>query len=150
MSRINCTVVSDEVTLVANTAKTIIILTAAAQHRIAVKGFSLTMKGIAPTNEPGIVEFYRTSTAGTSTAATPKRLVPGSETIQTIAGVDATVEPTLEAGQPMRRVCIHPQGGHVEKWGPDDEIILAGGERLTMRAKFDDAVTLIGELYFEE
>lgn len=150
MSRLTFTLVSDEVTMVAATAKTVLRLDAPANHRVALKGVGVYFKGITSSNEPVTVELLRCTTAGTMTSKTPKRLQPGAETIQSTGAQDASAEPTMESGQPLRRWTVHPQGGHVEKWGPDDEIVLAGSERAALRITADDGVVVIGELYAEE
>lgn len=151
MAGLRCALTTEgEIALTAATAKTILQVVAAANHRVSLCGFSVSFDGVTAANEPVNVELLVQSTAGTMSAATPVRDGdPGSETLQTTAQKNATVEPT--AGNILRRWLFHPQGGGMERsFGYDERITIPGGTRLGLRCTAPQAVNVVGHMLFEE
>ncbi len=152
MARMKLSVTTEgEVGLVAATAKTILQLVAAANTRVAVRGFSVSFDGTSGSAEPVQVDVLRQTGAGTGgSAATPvKEDGLGSETIQTTAQKNiATTEPT--AGDVLRRYQIHPQTGAEFKFGLDEELIIPGGGRLGLRCTAPANVNAVGHFSIEE
>jgi hypothetical protein len=149
MAGIRVAATTAEVALTAATARTVLQVVAAANHRVLVEQISVSFDGISPTAEPVIVELLRQTTAGTMSALTPVKLSDaGSETIQTTAQHSATAEPT--AGDVLWRVEIHPQTG-IEKLFPlGQEMIVAGGGRLGVRCTAPAAVNVVAGLVVNE
>lgn len=138
-----------EVALVAATPKTILQVVALANHRVKILGWGVSFDGVSPTAEPVQVRLLRQTTAGTMTAATPKKTDPGpTETLQTTALKAATAEPT--AGDVMRAVEVHPQGGYEEQLPFGQEYIVPGGGRLGIECNAPAGVNVRGWIRFEE
>ena len=89
-------------------AKTIIQIVAASNHRVFIKCVDVSFKGIVVTDAPIYVRVLRQTTAGTMSALTPtKGNNADDETLQTTAQHTATAEPT--AGDVLKSREIHPQ-----------------------------------------
>lgn len=100
-----------EVALAAATAKTVIEITAGANHRALVEQFGFFFDGISGTDQPVVVELIRIGTTGTGTAGTPVKRDPDmSETLQVDFKYNFTVEPT--GITVLKRWNIHPQSGY--------------------------------------
>ena len=138
------------VALSAATAKTVVQLVAAANHRVKVLGWGVFFDGATSTATPVLVELLRQTSAGTMTALTlVKTNDPGAETLQTSAQHTATVEPT--AGNVVSRLDVPAYGGMYQvQLPPGQEIIMAGGERLGIRCTAPATVNAVAELFFEE
>ena len=149
MARLRTVVTTEgEIALSAAAAKTILQIVAPANQRIAVRGFSVSFDGVSSSAEPVQVDILKQTTAGTMTAATPVKEVPGGETVQMTAQKNATAEPT--AGDILRRYEVHPQTGFERPFAFDEEIVLAGGDRLGLRCTAPAAVNVLGHFACEE
>lgn len=130
-------------------AKTVLQVVAAANHRVLIKEWGLFCKGIAPTDAPLKVRLLRQTTAGTMTALTPlSRGGSYTETIQTTAQHTATVEPT--AGDVLAQREIHPQTGYQTILPFGEEIVIAGGGRVGIEVTAGVSISVIPEIVFEE
>ncbi len=144
MSAIHGSANTAEVALAAATAKTVLQLVAAANHRVKVKSWGVSFDGISETAAPVVVELLRQTDAGTMSALTPQKTRPASETLQTTAQHTATAEP---AGTTVvDSMEVHPQGGYEKVC--DYEI--GGGERFGIRCTAPAIVNVIGKMDFEE
>lgn len=145
MAALEAIVNSGNVALLANTAKTVLQLTAPANHRIRVKGFSVTLAGTAPIDLT--VRVVRQTTAGTGTTATPVKLDPGAdETLQTSVTGNFTVEPTADAVLQFKRL----QGSYEKMLPMGQEWIVPGNGRLGIECTATSAATVAVECSFEE
>ena len=127
---------SGEVTLVANTAKTVLQIKAPANQRLAVKSLRITGKQPAGgTDTPFKLRLTRsTSNFGTGTAQTPKANNPSfTETPQSSASQNFSVEPTGPADTNQWWE-IQPQGGVIEFLPPGLDIPIPGGQSLNFEA----------------
>lgn len=151
MARLRAAVTTEgEIALSAATAKTILQLVAAANHKVAVKGFSVSFDGTSVTAEPVQVDLIRQTSAGSGgTAATPYAEDTSSETVQTTAVKGCTSEPTGTTII-LRRYDVHPQTGFEVRFNSDDEIVLAGGGRLGIRCTAPATVNALAHFSFEE
>lgn len=141
--------VTAEVALAAATAKTVLQLVAAANHRVQVLEWSVAFDGTSTTAEPVLVELLRQTTAGTMSALTPVKMDDSlSETLQTTAQHTATAEPT--AGDVLRRIEVHPQQGFVQEFGLGNEIIVGGGDRVGIRCTAPAVVNVVAGIRFCE
>lgn len=116
--------------------KTLLQLVAAANHRLLVQGFGISIKGIASTDPPVLVQLLRqtdggTMTAGTAGTHTAKKNSSDDETLQTTARINATVEPT--AGDILFSREVHPQSGEYFWFPFGQEIAVPGGTRVGIR-----------------
>jgi hypothetical protein len=138
-----------EIALAAATAKTVLQLVAAANHRVKVLGFGVYFDGVSTTAEPVQVRMLRQTTAGTMTALTPvKRDDSITDTLLTTAQHTATVEPT--ASDVLEVAEVHPQT-FLEKWYPlGAEPIIGGGDRLGIECTAPATVNVRAQLIFEE
>jgi hypothetical protein len=138
-----------EIALTAATAKTVIQLVAATNHRVRVGGYGVYFDGVSTTEAPVQMRVLRQTTAGTMSALTPtKRDDSVADTLLTTAQHTATAEPT--AGDALDVKEIHPQSGY-EVWLPMGwEIIVGGGDRLGIELTAPSAVNVRAVIYFEE
>ena len=108
---------SGEVTGI-TTAKTILGLAPAANHRVFIKAFTVSFKGVVVTNEPVTVELIRFTSDGTGSAGTVrKKDVDASENVEAGFKYNYTVEPT--GVTVLKSFSVHPQG----TWG---EVMISG------------------------
>lgn len=149
MAGVNLAFSSAEVSLVAATAKTVAMLSAAAQHRVRVTGLSIYFKDTVVTDTPVKVELVRCTTAGTFSSGTVvKKDENAGETIQTTAGFNASAEPTITDILEMKE--IHPQTGEKFFWPFSQEVYIKGGNRLGVRMTAAQAQTATCNFEFEE
>lgn len=138
-----------EIALAAATAKTVLQLVAATNHRVKVLGFGIYFDGVSTTAEPVQVRILRQTTAGTMTALTTfKRDDSIADTLLTTAQHTATAEPT--AGDLIEAREVHPQQGW-EVWYPQgSELIVGGGDRVGIEATAPATVNCRAQFIFEE
>lgn len=132
--------------LAAATAETVLQLTAAANHRVKLKAYSITVAGTSPVDLT--VRLVRQTTAGTSgTAVTPVKLDPGcDETIQTSAATNFSAEPT--AGDVVGYLRL--QGSYKEVFPMGQELVIPGGGRIGIECTCTATATVAAEFRFEE
>jgi len=149
MADLRGTIEAGEIALSAATAKTIVQLVAASNHRVKVTRWGVFFDGTDVTEEPVQVEIVRQSTAGTSSANTPKKLDDSlAESLQTTARENCTAEPTT--GDILYRYNIHPQQGYETVYPFGQEIKVGGGGRLGIRCTAPAAVNVNTFIEFEE
>lgn len=140
---------SGEVSLTAATAKTVLQIVAAANHRVKVNGIHIALKGIVVTDTPVKVRVLRQTTAGTMSPGTPvKNNSADDETLQTTALVNASAEPT--AGDVLETFEIHPQTQYRCFYPLGQEIIVPGGGRLGIELTAAQNQTATAGIDFEE
>jgi len=130
-------------------AKTIGQLIAAANHRVMLKGWGVSLAGIVATEAPVLVELVRQTTAGTTTALTPVKIdETDDETLQTTARHTATAEPTT--GDIIESHEVHPQGGSFDVIYSHPGKTIMGGGRLGIRVTAGVTVNCTFWMDFEE
>jgi len=129
-------------------AKTVLQLVAAANHRVVVKEVVVTFAGQTNGHLPILAELLRQSDAGTMSSLTPKKNGDFGETLQTTAQHTATVEPT--PGDVLDYKYIHPQGGHDWQAVFGDEYEVPGGGRLAVRVTAANDVNCAVSISAEE
>lgn len=138
-----------EIALSAATAKTIVQLVAAANHRVKILSWGVFFDGTSTTAEPVQVRLLRQTTAGTMSALTPtKRDDSIADTLLTTAQHTATAEPT--AGDVLEAVECHPQQGYQVFYPLGAEVIVGGGDRLGIECTAPATVNVRGLFVFEE
>src|SRR5262245_22813804 len=140
---------TSEIALSAATAKTVIQLVAATNHRVNLLSWGVYFDGTSATAEPVQVRLLRQTTAGTMSSLTPtKRDDSLAETLLTSAQHTATAEPT--AGDVLEVKEVHPQSGYEKIYPFGGEVIIGGGDRLGIECNAPAAVNVRAEMVFEE
>jgi hypothetical protein len=138
-----------EVALSAATAKTVIQLVAATNHRVKVLRWGVFFDGVSVSAEPVQVRLLRQTTAGTMSSLTPVKLDDSlAETLQTTSQHTATAEPT--AGDVVDVVEVHPQSGYEIIYPLGQEVIIGGGDRLGIECTAPAGVNVRAKIVFEE
>lgn len=132
--------------LAAGVAETVLQITAPANQRLRLKGFSITVGGTSAVDLT--VRLLKQTTAGTSgTAVTPIKVDPAApETIQSTAATNFSVEPTAGDVLQYKRL----QGSYEKIFPLGQEIILAGGSRLGIECNCVTVVSVAAEFLYEE
>ena len=138
-----------EIALTAATAKTVVQLVAAANHRVKILGWGVFFDGQSTTAEPVQVRLLRQTTAGTMSALTPtKRDDSIADTLLTTAQHTATAEPT--AGDLIEAIEVHPQQGYQVMYPLSVEPIIGGGDRVGIECTAPAGVNVRATVLFEE
>lgn len=131
MAALNLHATSGEVAI--GNGKTILQIVAAANDRLRLQGWGISIKGTSATDPPVLVQVVRQTTAGTMSAGVAgtnitKKNDADPETVQTTVQVNATVEPTTT--NIIESFEVHPQTGYRVFYPAGQEIIIPNGERL--------------------
>jgi hypothetical protein len=140
-----------EISLVAATAKTVLMAKAPTNQRLKIKGIEIFGKGISPTDVPMKIELsIITTDGGTATTITPQ--ANDNELAETPQGTykaNYSVEPTTY-GANLRVWEVHPQTGLIVYFPMHDEPTLKGGTIFGVRVTAAAAQTLSANLIIEE
>ena len=140
---------SAAVALSAATAKTILQLNAPANQRLKLQRVGVFFDGASTTAVPVLVRLVIATTAGTNTSLTLNKLVSAdSETIQTTAGENATVEPTKTTL--LDQWLVHPQMGVDITYAFGQEKIIVVGSRVAIECTAPATVNVRAKIDFEE
>lgn len=138
-----------EIALSAATAKTVIQMVAATNHRVKVLGFGVFFDGVSVTAEPVQVRLLRQTTAGTMSALTPVKQDDSiADTLLTTFQHTATAEPT--AGDVLDVLEVHPQQGYEIMYPLGQEVIVGGGDRIGIECTAPATVNVRAKIRFEE
>lgn len=148
MSDIHAIAQTPEVALVAATAKTVLQLVAASNHKVKVIGWGVFFDGVSTTGEPVQARLLRQSDAGTMSALTPVKKATDSETLQTTAQYNASAEPS--AGDVVDIVEVHPQSGYEKIYPMGAEVKVPGSGRLAIECTAPANVNVRAKIEFEE
>lgn len=130
--------------------KTLLQLIAAANHRIKIVEWNISFQGITATGEPILVEVLRQTSAGTTSALTPRKLDDSDdETLQVTALHTATVEPS-DGGEVLHTELVHPQTGYTWFAPSGRELLIGGGDRLGLRVTAGASINAIARMVGEE
>jgi len=139
---------TDEVAT-ATTQKTMVQIIAPANQRLLVHEISISFDGTSNTAEPIRVQVVRQTSAGTATTLTlVKWNDDDTETIQTTATNNATVEPT--STDVVMQEQVHPQGGFNWQAQYGKAIVVPGGGRLAIAVKSGAVVNGAVRMLVEE
>ncbi len=116
--------------------KTILQVVAAANDRIRISGWGISIKGTSATDVPVLVQLLRQTTAGTMSAGSAgtnisKKNNSDTETVQTTVQINATAEPT--PGDIIESFELHPQTGTYKFFPSQQEVIVPNGGRLGVK-----------------
>lgn len=147
MAGLLCSLVpSGGVSFTSGTAKTGIILTAPANHRLIITQFGASTTLASPTVAPGEMVVYRATTTGAFTALSPKLLCAGGESPLASGGYNATVEPTVGDILKVLRV----DRGYFEARPLDKPIVVPGGGRIAIKFTFSVGILIVPFIEYEE
>lgn len=139
-----------EVALAAASAKTVLQLVAASNHRVKLLGWGVFFDSTSVSAEPVQVIVVRQTTAGTMSANTPSKMDDSlAETLQTTAQDNATVEPTTGSDE-LDMAEVHPQSGYEIRYPLGQEPIIGGGDRLGIVCTAPAVVNVRAKMIFEE
>jgi len=144
----------DDVPLSAGVPKTVVQITAAANHRLLIKNILVAFKSISSSDEPVEVILMRQTSAGTGgvSATIAKNNESDDETIQATGQTGPagawTTEPT--AGDILQVWRVHPQPGLAIFYPFGEEIVVKGGSRLGLKMTAAQAQSASGAIIFEE
>lgn len=125
-------------------AKTILQIVAASNHRVVVNKIVVSFEGVTVTDAPVQVRVLRQSTAGTMSALTLVKDGDTAETLEVSAQHTASAEPT--AGDVLESQLVHPQSSRVFV-GP---YVIPGGGRIGVEVTATVGVDCIVSAYGEE
>lgn len=129
-------------------AKTLMQIVAASNHRVLVNLVSIAFKGVSNTGVPITVEFRRQTTAGTMSSLTLVKFdSTDDETLEVTALHTATAEPT--AGDLLFIDAIHPQMGKDYLFTHTESYVVPGGTKfgiiVTAAADVNCVITVGGD-----
>jgi uncharacterized membrane protein len=148
MSDIFAAAATAAIALSAATVKTVVQVTAPANHRVKILGWGVFFDGASATAVPVRVRLLKQTSSGTMTPLTLRQTSARVETTQSIATHTATAEPT--AGDIVDIILVHPQQGYEIKYTPGQEIVLGGGERIGIDCNAPATVNVTAKILFEE
>lgn len=125
-------------------AKTILQIVAASNHRVVVNKIVVSFEGVTVTDAPVQVRVLRQSTAGTMSSLTLVKDGDTAETLEVTAQHTASAEPT--AGDVLESQLVHPQSSRVFV-GP---YVVPGGGRLGVEVTAAVGIDCIVSAYGEE
>ena len=137
-----------EVALAAATAKTVVRVTAATNHPVKILGWGIYFDGISASAQPVQVRARKSTTAGTSTAVTIRKINATAGTIQTTSGKNFTAEGT--DSDILDIVEVHPSSGYEVKYPVGQEPVITGGERFGLKVTAPAVVNCEAKIIFEE
>jgi len=144
----NCSI--DEESIAAGTPETLIQIVAATNHAVKILEWGIFLKGTSNTQEPGKAILVRQDDAGTSSALTPAKLNDSiGDTLDTTARHDFTAEPSNDSDI-LDLKYVHPQTGWVQQYRYGEEPVVGAGDRVGLKATFDDAQVVGAYIRFEE
>jgi hypothetical protein len=137
------------VALVAATAKTVLMVKAAASRRTAVSGVHVSFDGVAGTGVPVLVEVGVITNTGTFTSAPPVITnVDETVTVGSTGGENATVEPTYT--RILKEVKVHPQSGYEYHIPFGKEYLVSNQTGIAIRCTAAAGVNCFADLMCEE
>ena len=138
-----------EIALAASTVKTVLQLTAPANHRLRLLRMKVSFDGISPTAEPAQVRLLRQTSAGTMSSLNPvKQDNSLAEALLSTGASNATAEPT--AGDVLDSVEVHPQSGYEVIYPYGQEPMVGGSGRLGIDIQCPSVVNVRALLVYEE
>ncbi|MGH2710341.1 MAG: hypothetical protein ACRDH9_03940 [Actinomycetota bacterium] len=132
------------------TVETLVQVRGNASLKSKVTAWGASFDGVSVTGEPGRLRLLRQTTDGTGTGATEALADPGDAAALCTGFHTFTAEPT--AGEVLREIQVHPQGGHEEQFplGREKYLLAATTSRIGIDALFAAAVNASSYCDIEE
>jgi len=128
--------------------KTVVHVGAAANARVACRGFTVSFDGVSSTAGAAQVILAFQSSSGSGTAVTLTKQIAGTtEALGSTGLFNFTVEPIQTY---IKSYNVNPQTGYERAFAPDEEIQINGGARLGIQVIASSAVNCHADLLCEE
>jgi len=152
MAALQFTVNIPSTALSATTPTVVGFVTAPASQRVKVLGYGLYFDGTSNSATPVEVKLYSGTTSGTLTSGSNAQLQEPelTETIQSVYGIAASVQPTLSAANTYKTFTVHPQLGYEYLAPMGQERIVGGGKSWAISINAPAAVDVRGYFLVEE
>ena len=148
MARLTFNVATTAEVALTTSAKTVVHVGAAANTRVALRGFTVSFDGVSSTAGSAQVILAIQSSSGSGSAVTITKQYGGTtEALSSTGLFNFTVEPIQTY---LKTYNINPQTGYERSFAPDEEIELSGGQRLGLQVIASSAVNCHAGLFCEE
>jgi len=148
MSGVRIACVTGEI-VTGTSAKTLLKIDAAANHRVLINEFSISFIGTSNTAQPIKVDILTVSDDGTFTGLTPAKVIStDDETLEVTAWHTATAEPTY--GTVLFTEEVHPQTGYTWQSPFGREFHIPGGTCLALRVTAAASTSAVARAFGEE
>ena len=148
MARLTFNVATTAEVALTTTAKTVVQVAAAANTRVALRGFTISFDGVSSTAGSAVVVVSVQSSSGTASAVTLTKQTGGTTEALGSSGLfNFSAEPTHTY---LKTYNVNPQTGYERAFAPDEEIQLAGGTRVGLQVIASSAVNCHAGLFCEE
>lgn len=135
--------------LASSAVETVVQLATSASKSARLVRWSVSFTGTSPTDAPVRVDLLRQTSAGTSSAYTPKRLDPSSDASLATGLTAFTAEPV--SGDVLETYQVTPYAGLlVMQYAPDERPVVLASQRLGVRCLAAAAVNVSAYFVFEE
>jgi hypothetical protein len=122
-----------------------------ANQRVKLLGYGIFLDGALNSAIPVEVTLSRTTDGTLTTGGTAVKSDAGlAETVQTVVGIAASVQPAPTAPQKFKTFTVHPQLGYEFLAPLGQEEMLAGGTSFAMTINAPATVNARGYVKFEE
>lgn len=149
MSRLRIVLPTTAEVAVTTSLKTVAQMVAPSNHRVAVRGWSISFDGVSSTAGAVEVQLAIQSSSGTFTASTLAKLIRGTtETIQSTGGFNCSAEPSIT--EILDSLNVSPQTGYERAFAPDEEIELFGNARFGIMVRASSGVNCHAKIFAEE
>ncbi len=149
MARLRFTLCSTAEVALTTSLKTVAHLRAAANTRVAIRGFGVSFDGVSSTAGGAEVILAIQSSSGTFSNGSLSKEVRGStEALSSTGSVNFTAEPTVT--DYLRTYNINPMTGYERAFAQDEEIELSGGVGLGIMVRASSAVNCFPFINAEE
>jgi hypothetical protein len=138
--------------LTAATPTVVGYITAPTNQRVKLKAYGFFFDGTTNSATPVEIKLARPATVGTLTpGGTALKTEPGlPETVQSVVGLAASVQPTLAANTVYKTITVHPQLGYEYIAPLGEEEQLSGGATWVASATAQAGVNIRGYFRAEE
>lgn len=135
---------------ISTSAKTVLQVTAASNHAVKIREWSVGFNGVDNTHAPILVQLCRQSDAGSGGSSLTLRKDPddAAETLQTTAIYGCTSEPTT--ADVLDSMFIHPQQGVIWQARFGEEIKIGGGDRVGIICTAANNTNCVARMFCEE
>ncbi len=134
------------------TATVVAFVTTPANQRVRILGYSLCFDGTTNAAAPVEIRMCVSSGTGTFTSGSNGQLNEPelTETIQSVYGIAASVEPTYTAAHVTKTITVHPQLSYEFLAPFGQEQIVPGAKTFAITINAPATVNVRGYLMFEE
>lgn len=148
MARLLFTAATTAEVALTTAAKTVVHVGAAANTRLAIRGWSISFDGVSSTAGSAQVVLAIQSSSGTGSAVTLEKQIRGTtEALSTTGLFNFSAEPTQTY---LKTYNVNPQTGYERAFAPDEEIQINGGVRFGIQVIASSGVNCHATIDCEE